>query len=189
MSKPTALSIQQIQRVYQEADCLCSAAEIEAAIDQMAMAISEEYAERNPLAIAVLNGGMVFAGKLLPKLVFPLELDYLHVSRYRAETTGGKLDWLVSPRSDLKSRHILLLDDILDEGHTLQAIVRYCRDAGAASVKTAVLVDKEHDRKAEPGLRADFEGVRVADRFVFGFGMDYQGYWRNAPGIFAVKGL
>ena len=82
-----------------------------------------------------------------------------------------------------------MLVDILDEGHTLAAIVEYLRDEGAAEVRTAVLVHKQHPRKAYPGMRADFTGLDVADRFLFGYGMDYQGYWRNAPGIFAVRGL
>lgn len=83
---------------------------------------------------------------------------------------------------------MLIIDDILDEGHTLAAIVEYCRDAGAENVYTAVLLDKQHDRKAYPGMRADFTGLDVEDRYIFGYGLDYKGYWRNAAGIFALKG-
>jgi hypoxanthine phosphoribosyltransferase len=84
---------------------------------------------------------------------------------------------------------VLLLDDILDEGITLDAIAGYCRQQGATRILMAVLVDKRHDRKVSPGFRADFTGMETEDRFLFGFGLDYKGYWRNAPGIYAVKGL
>ena len=131
----------------------------------------------------------MFSGQLLTHLNFPLQLDYLHATRYRAETQGGTLDWLVEPSIELKNRHVVILDDILDEGHTLNAIIEFCEQQGAQKVYTAVLLDKQHERKAVEGFKADFEGLKVEDRFVFGFGMDYQGYWRNAPGIYAVKGL
>ena len=86
-------------------------------------------------------------------------------------------------------RDVLIIDDILDEGHTLGAIIDFCRHAGASRVYTAVLIDKDHQRKARPDLQADFIGLQCIDRFIFGYGMDYKGYWRNAPGIYAVKGL
>ena len=109
--------------------------------------------------------------------------------RYRQETTGGILEWKLQPESDMKDRTVLIVDDILDEGTTLCAIADYCLAHGAREVLTAVLVDKIHERKARPGLKADFTGLYVEDRFLFGYGMDYKGYWRNAPGIYAVKGL
>lgn len=93
------------------------------------------------------------------------------------------------PMIEFRDRPVLIIDDILDEGHTLAAIIDYCREQGAASVQCAVLVDKQHERKARPDLKADYVGLEVEDRYIFGYGMDYQGYWRNAPGIYAVKGL
>ena len=118
-----------------------------------------------------------------------VQAEYLHATRYRQETTGGILEWKLQPEADMKGRTVLIVDDILDEGTTLCAIADYCLAHGASEVLTAVLVDKEHDRKARPGLKADFTGLYVEDRFLFGYGMDYKGYWRNAPGIYAVKGL
>uniref|UniRef100_UPI0030D8E65D phosphoribosyltransferase family protein n=1 Tax=uncultured Marinobacter sp. TaxID=187379 RepID=UPI0030D8E65D len=105
------------------------------------------------------------------------------------ETTGGLLEWKLRPEADMHGRTVLIVDDTLDEGTTLSAIADYCLAQGAEQVLTAVLVDKLHDRKASPGLKADYTGLEVEDRFLFGFGMDYKGYWRNAPGIYAVKGL
>ncbi|WP_017936911.1 hypoxanthine-guanine phosphoribosyltransferase [Zestomonas thermotolerans] len=178
-----------IRQVMAEADCLYSEAEVEAAIDRVAAAINEEMAERNPVVFCVMNGGLIFAGKLLPKLGFPLEMSYLHATRYRNQTSGGELFWKAKPELSFIDRDVLILDDILDEGHTLGAIADFCRRAGAASVRIAVLIDKDHDRKARPDLKADYVGLSCVDRYIFGYGMDYKGYWRNAPGIFAVKGL
>ena len=180
----------EMRRVMSEADCLASPAQVSAALDRMAAAISAELAGKNPLLYCVMNGGIVTTGRLLPRLAFPLEVSYLHATRYGHAVQGGDvLDWQVRPQADLRGRSVLVVDDILDEGHTLLAICQHLAAAGAERVLSAVLVHKEHPRKARPGLRADFTGLDVADRFLFGCGMDYKGYWRNAPGIYAVKGL
>ncbi|MDI3490826.1 MAG: hypoxanthine phosphoribosyltransferase [Thauera sp.] len=181
--------LEQIKRAMDEADCLADDATVEAALDSMAEAITARLADRNPLVYAVMNGGLIFAGRILPRLPFPLEVAYLHATRYGHALQGTLLDWRVRPTQDLRGRTVLVLDDILDEGHTLKAIIEHLKEEGAAEVLSAVLVHKLHDRKASPGMRADFSGLDIADRFLFGCGMDYKGYWRNAPGIYAVKGL
>lgn len=183
------MSFEQMQQVFNEADCLYSLEQVKREIERLAKEITQDMAELNPLVLVVMNGGLVFAGQLLPLLSFPLQIDYLHASRYGNQTQGTQLHWRIEPAVNLKDRHVLVVDDILDEGKTLQEIVKYCQLKGASSVKTAVLTEKQHKRKADKDLKADFCGLQVLDRFVFGFGMDYQGYWRNAPGIYAVKGL
>src|SRR5690606_26361469 len=175
-----------ILQVIAEADCLYIEAQVKAVIDQVAAAINGEMAERNQEAICMMNGDLNLTSKLLPKLGFPLELSYLHATRYRSETTGGELFWKAKPEISFIDREVLIIDDILDEGHTLAAIIEFCRHAGASAVHTAVLIDKDHDRKARPDLKADYVGLSCEDRFIFGYGMDYKGYWRNAAGIFAV---
>ncbi len=183
------VDLNEIIQVREEADCLADAATVEAALARMATEISARLAEANPLVYVVLNGGLILAGRILPRLPFPLELAYLHATRYGQKIHGSTLDWRVRPAQDVRDRSVLVLDDILDEGHTLHAIVEYLKEAGAREVLSAVLTHKRHDRKAYPGMRADFTGLEVEDRFLFGCGMDYKGYWRNAPGIYAVKGL
>ncbi|MGQ7249439.1 hypoxanthine-guanine phosphoribosyltransferase [Halomonas sp. V046] len=178
-----------MREVMDSADCLISHDEVEHALDRMADAITRDLGDKLPVFYCVMNGGLITTGHLLPRLGFPLEVDYLHATRYRGKTRGGELFWRVSPEIPMAGRHVVIVDDILDEGATLAAILAYCREAGAASISTAVLVDKTHDRKAVPGLKADYCSLEVADRYVFGFGMDYKGYWRNAPGIFAPKGM
>ena len=184
-----SLNLEEIKRAREEADCLADAATVEGAVDRMAAGITARLAHPHPLVYAVMNGGLILAGRILPRLPFPLELAYLHASRYGHAIQGTLLDWRVRPTQDLRGRTVLVLDDILDEGHTLKAIIEHLKDEGAAEVLSAVLVHKLHDRKATPGMRADFSGLDIADRFLFGCGMDYKGYWRNAPGIYAVKGL
>lgn len=192
MSRPDANaspSLTHMRDVMDNADCLIAQSEVERALDRMADAITRDLGDRSPVFYCVMNGGLITTGHLLPRLGFPLEVDYLHATRYRGGIRGGELFWRVSPEIPMAGRDVVIVDDILDEGATLAAILDYCRQAGAASISTAVLVDKQHDRKALPGLRADYCGLEVADRYVFGFGMDYKGYWRNAPGIYAPKGL
>lgn len=183
-----SLTDEEAREVYREAELLHSDAEVEAAIERMAGQISARLADANPVVLCVMTGAVILAGRLLPKLEFPLQIDYVNATRYGHDTRGGELEWLIEPRIELAGRNVLILDDILDEGHTLLGIEAYCRDKGANEVRSAVLVEKLHARKAE-GVEAHFSGIQVADRFLFGGGMDYKGYWRNAPGIFAVKGL
>lgn len=176
-------------RVLEEADCLLDRPRVEAAIDQMASEISARIGKLKPLVFCVMNGGLIFCGQLLTRLAFPLEVGYLHATRYGRETIGGDLEWQAVPQVEMAGRTVLLVDDILDEGVTLKALVDECLARGARQVLTAVLVDKLHDRKVLPGYRADFTGLEIPDRFVFGYGLDYDGMWRNAAGIYAVKGL
>lgn len=176
---------EQALAAYTEADCLYDEAAVHAALDRMAQTITAELRGSNPLVITVMQGGLVPAGLLLPRLNFPLQIDYLHATRYDGQTRGGAIRWVARPIQPLDGRVVLLIDDIYDEGHTLAAIVRACADAGAQRVYSAVLLDKQHARKAD--YRPDFIGLPVADRYVFGMGMDYREYLRNAPGIYAVK--
>ena len=180
------VDLHEIQLALEEADCLHDSNEVEAAMDRMATQISSRLGDTNPLIYTVMNGGVIFAGRLLPRLRFPLETAYLHATRYGHALNGSLLDWRVRPTQDLRDRTVLVLDDILDEGHTLHAITEHLREEGAREVLTAVLIHKIHERKAFPGMRADFTGLDVADRYLFGYGMDYKGYWRNAAGIYAA---
>ncbi|NVN89292.1 MAG: hypoxanthine-guanine phosphoribosyltransferase [Desulfuromonadales bacterium] len=177
------------KQILREADLLIGEAEVVSAIERMALEITARLGESRPVLICVMNGGLIFSGQLLTRLGFPLEIDYIHATRYGQETRGAQLNWIVRPQLDLSGRTVLLLDDILDEGITLAAIADECRRLGAQEVLMGVLVEKLHLRKVTPGMRADFSGLEVGDRFLFGYGLDYKGYWRNAPGIYAVKGL
>jgi hypoxanthine phosphoribosyltransferase len=163
---------------------IVSAETVQATLDRLAKDITARLADRNPLVIAVLNGGLVFAGQLLPRLPFALEIGYVHVRRYGRETRGGELVWIAGPQEPVSGRTVLLLDDILDEGETLLAIRSRLYELGATEVLLAAFAVKT--RKELPRVVADFTGLRVPDRFVFGFGMDVGGRWRNLPSIRAL---
>ncbi len=163
---------------------IVSAEAVQAALDRIARDITARLADRIPLVITVMNGGLVFAGQLLPKLPFALEMSYVHVRRYGRETKGGELVWIAGPHESVTGRTVLLLDDILDEGQTLLAIRSRLEELGASEVLLAAFAVKT--RKDPPRVTADFTGIRVPDRFVFGFGMDVGGSWRNLPSIRAL---
>lgn len=183
------MTVIEAEQILQKSDLLVNEETIIAVISRLADEISADLREENPVMICCMNGGMIFAGQLLTKLLFPLQADYVHATRYGHNITGAAgLEWHVKPQIDLCGRVVVLLDDILDEGVTLAAIADYCRNQGAKSVLMAVLVEKLHLRKITPGMKADYTGIEVGDRFVFGYGLDYKGYWRNAPGIYALKG-
>lgn len=176
---------QQIIAVSERATCLHSEAEVEAVLDTMAEQISAQLAAKNPVLLSVMNGAVIVAGKLATRLNFPLQMDYLHATRYRNQTRGSELEWKHYPETSLQDQVVLIIDDILDEGDTLRAIKQYVQEHGAAEVYTAVLVNKCHDRKL-PDMTADFVGLDIEDYFLYGYGMDYKGYLRNAAGIYAV---
>lgn len=160
---------------------------IEAAIDRIALELAERVGGSMPIMLCIMNGGLVFTGQLLTRLKFPLEVGYLHATRYGDMISGDRLDLHVPPPDKVAGRTVVLLDDILDEGITLKAISQLCLEMGAKELYTAVLLDKKHDHKVFQGYRADFTGLDIPDRFVFGYGLDYKGFWRNAPGIYAVR--
>lgn len=175
-----------IKEVFAQAKCLYTREQIDAALDVMAEKISEQLADKNPIFMCVVIGGIVPLGNLLPRLDFPLEVDYVHATRYRGETRGGEMHWKAEATNDLNGRTVVVVDDILDSGLTLAKVMEYCRNKGAKEVYSAVLVDKAEAREEGGVKEADFTGVNVENLFVFGYGMDYKEYLRNAPGIYAV---
>lgn len=179
--------INHIQSILSSAECLYSFEEINAALDKMANLITTELKDQNPLILCVMTGALIPTGHLLTRLHFPVEVDYIHVTRYRGKIRGGDLHWLVEPRHDLTDRTILIMDDIMDGGLTISAIMDYCYQAKAKKVYSAVMVSKKRPR--EPGIdfEPDFVGITTEDRFLFGFGLDYEEYLRNIPGIYAIK--
>ncbi len=179
--------LNEIKQIQESADLLYSETQLENALDAMALQINNNLADSNLLILCVLNGGIITAGKLLTRLSFPLTIDSINASRYQNKTTGGDIEWLLKPKTPLTNRTILLIDDILDEGITLAAIKDYCLKQGAKQVFSAVLLDKALN-KTKP-LAADFVGLTVENRYLFGYGLDYKGYLRNAAGIFACKDL
>jgi hypoxanthine phosphoribosyltransferase len=179
--------IEEVKHIAATADLLHSEAAVEAAIDRMAEQINVRLAECNPLVLCVMNGGVVISGKLLTRLKMPLNIDAINASRYNNTTSGSAIQWVQKPLLPLQDRCVLIVDDILDAGITLKAIYDYCLEQGASTVYSAVLLEKQLDHPKP--IQADFVGLNVENRYLFGYGLDYKGYWRNAAGIFACQGL
>jgi len=179
------VSISHLQHIRAQAELLYSAEQVQSALHQVAAQINEKLSESHPLVLSVMGGAVVFSGQLLPLLDFPLDFDYVHVSRYGDAKQGGTMRWKVAPDENVRDRVVLVLDDILDEGHTLEALRQRVMELGARAFYCAVFADKQHGRKKP--IYADFVGVELPDRFVFGYGMDVEGAWRNLPAIYAVK--
>ena len=180
-----ALSAAQAWRMLETADPVASEDEVERGIRNVAAQITAAFSERYPLLLCVMNGAVFFCGKLLPLLPFPLHLDYVHASRYGDDVAGTGLRWRAEPRESVKGRAVIIVDDILDVGETLAAIKAKVLQLGATSCHVAVLADKATGKKKP--VTADFVGVSVPDRFVFGCGLDAYGSWRNLPAIYALK--
>ncbi|MEJ2142478.1 MAG: hypoxanthine-guanine phosphoribosyltransferase [Gammaproteobacteria bacterium] len=182
------LTPDEVRKIYHEAERLYSNEEVQSALDNMASDIERDFADKLPVVLPVMAGAVIVTGHLMTRLSFPLEINYIHATRYANDTKGGEISWLAKPTVDLDGRAVIILDDIIDEGITLDKIVEYCKNEGASEVACAVLIDKKHDRK-KGALQADYVGLEIEDRYIFGYGMDYKGYLRNADGIYAVKGL
>ncbi|MGY0560788.1 MULTISPECIES: hypoxanthine-guanine phosphoribosyltransferase [unclassified Luteimonas] len=184
------MSSGQLADALRNAELLFDQEALDDVIGEMADEIVADYSDDEvaPLFITVMKGGLHFAAELsfaLGERGLDVEFDYLHATRYRGRTSGSGLAWLHRPDTPLRGRRVLLVDDILDEGHTLQAVQRWCEDQNAQDVRIAVLTEKVHDRRIE-GVEADYCGVEVPDRYVFGYGMDYQEQGRNLPAIYAL---
>jgi hypoxanthine phosphoribosyltransferase len=171
------------------AEEIVSADKVAAAVANVAAVLNQRFDNDEtgafPLVLGVMGGAVVFTGSLLPQLSFPLEFDYIHVTRYGDSDQGGEIVWKVIPRQNVAGRIIIVVDDILDEGETLAHVKQRLLDMGAAEVILAVFADKDLGR-AKP-VQADIVGLSIPNRFVVGFGMDAHGYWRNLPGLWVIR--
>lgn len=182
----TQISNQEIEQTLRNSECLISSIEVAAAYERLAAQLNLHYAGLNPIVMVVMNGGLIPAGQLLTQLTFYHRMHYLHATRYHANMGTNELIWKYKPDVDINGEHVLLIDDIFDEGITLKAIVEELKEQNPASINCCVLLNKKHDRKVKR-FNVDFVGLDVDDRYVYGCGMDFHGYLRHLPGIYAIK--
>lgn len=176
-----------LAEALQNSDLLHSQRQLDTAIARMAAEVDASFeGVDTPLFITVMNGGLMVGGALALHCKTGFQFDYVHATRYRGATQGSGLEWVARPRTSLQGRDVLIVDDILDEGRTLAPVKQWCLDQGAARVQIAVLCEKQHDRRV-PGINAEFVGVSVPDRYVYGFGMDYYELGRNLDAIYALR--
>lgn len=179
------LSKQELLQVREKSDVLISELEINHAIDTVAQKIEKTLNNEVPILLCVMKGGLMFSAALMQRITSPMIFDYVHVDRYRNQTQGSSVHWHKEPDTSLTGRLVIIVDDILDEGYTLQELVTYCQEKGAKKVLSAVLLKKKL-AVTQTTVTADFVGLEVADRYVFGWGMDYKGYLRNSSSIYAI---
>lgn len=181
------LANHELEDVLKRSECLITESRIAAAYDKLAATLNLHYNNLNPIILVVLNGGLIPAGHLLTRLSFPHRMDYIHATRYQDNQGTNELIWKAETELDLNDEHVLLIDDIFDEGITLKHIVSALNEQfTTASLMSCCLLDKDHDRKVQ-GFQVDFVGTTVEDRYIYGCGMDYHGYLRHLPGIYALK--
>lgn len=182
----TQLTNQEIEQALRNSECLISTLEVSATYQRLAASINLHYAGLNPIVMVVMNGGLIPAGQLLTQFTFYHRMHYIHATRYRNNQGTNEIEWKYKPDVGLAGEHVLLIDDIFDEGITLKAVVDELKKENPASLNSCVLLNKVHDRKVKD-FNVDFVGLDVADRYVYGCGMDYHGYLRHMPGIYAIK--
>lgn len=172
-----------------DAELIVDADAVQLAVENVAQELNQRFGQSDsapfPLILGVMGGAVVFCGQLLTKLKFPLEFDYLHVTRYGNKNQGGQIEWKVSPNANVQGRTVIVLDDILDEGKTLLHVKQRLLDMGAEDIVLAVFADKDINK--EKSVTADYIGLTLPNKFVIGYGMDAYGYWRNLPDIWAIK--
>ena len=179
-------AVPSLAQALTRSDLLFKREELETVIADLGRAIDVALDGERAVFLTVMNGALMFGAQLALSIRTDLEFDYVHATRYRGATSGNDLHWLREPAVSLQGRTVLLVDDILDEGHTLKAVRNDCLRRGATRVLVATLCCKRHDRCVE-GIQSDFNGVELPDRYVFGYGMDYYEQGRNLPAIYALQ--
>lgn len=179
------MQINQALDVHQEAQQLFNTDEVDQAIAKLADAIAKDYQDTFPLVMCVMNGGLYLTGQLMRYWDFPLTVDYVHATRYRLSTLGRDVLWKAYPQNSLKDRTVIIVDDIFDQGYTLQEVKSYCEKQGAKKCISAFLIRKSHDRK-KADIDADYVALECDDQYVYGSGMDLHSHFRNISGIYAI---
>jgi hypoxanthine phosphoribosyltransferase len=164
---------------------LISAPMLARRVQALGRAIERDFAGREMVVVALLNGTVMFLGDLIRHLSRPLRLDFIGVSSYGAGTESGELIFTKELRLDVRGRHVLLVDDILDTGRTLARVTAKLLALKPRSLRTCVLLDKPA-RRVEP-VKADYVGFTIPDQFVVGYGLDFAEQYRNLPFVGVLK--
>jgi len=180
------MSEQDPRKVLENSTVIANRQEVEAAVEQIATEINTHYGDRSIILLVVMTGAIMPAAWIAARLEMPLQMDFIHATRYSGQTEGGEIEFRVPPRLNLQNQDVLIVDDIYDIGLTLQMIEHYCEARGARSVNSAVLIRKIHNRETTGELPA-FIGMEVEDKYVFGCGMDVYEHWRHLDEIRALE--
>lgn len=181
-------TLQEVEQLKAQGQMVYSKTQVEKAISQVAAHMNSSLADKAPVFICVMNGALIFMGQLMTQLTFPLQINYVHASRYQGEIEAKpQIDWIAKPALSLQDRTVVIVEDILDTGLTMQLIQEYCQQQQAKQILTATLVDKQRPREVANLDHCDFTGLVTSDKFLYGYGLDYKGFLRNEPGIYEVN--
>ena len=162
---------------------LFSSEEIDKRNIELGDEISKDYEGKKLVAISLLRGSFIFASDLVRNISIPVEIDFLTTSSYGdQEETSGNVEIVTDIRSDIEGRDVLIIDDIMDSGYTMQYVIEHLKKKNPSSIKTAVMLDKPSRRKVD--LKPDYIGFSIPDVFIVGYGLNYGDYYRNIPYIF-----
>lgn len=182
-------TLQEVEQLKEKSEMIYSKSAVEKSIAQVAAHMNSALANKAPVFLCVMNGALIFMGQLMTQLNFPLQINYVHASRYQGEIEAKpQIDWIAKPAVELQGRTVVIVEDILDSGLTMQLIYEYCQQQQAKEILTATLVDKQRSREVHGLDHCDFTGLETSNKFLFGYGLDYKGFLRNEPGIFEVSG-
>lgn len=156
-------------------------------IDELGEILTREYADKNPVIVGVLKGVVVFYADMLRKIDVPCQIDFMWISSYAGTSTTGNMELKRDISSDIKGRHVLILEDIFDTGNSLDFTVKHLLAKEPASLKICTLLDKPERRKPEITLKADYTGFVIPNAFVVGYGLDYNEHYRNLDYIGILK--
>lgn len=179
------MELERALQVHDDAELLFAEEAVEQGIEQLAAKVAEEYQDRNPLVLCVMNGGLYLTGQLLRHWNFPMTLDYVHATRYRLKTLGRDVLWKAYPQNSLRNRSVLIIDDIYDQGYTLEEVKSYCMNQGAASCQSVFLIRKNRECK-RADVDPDFVGLECGDCYVYGAGMDLNSHFRYLSSIYSL---
>ena len=179
------MQIQQALDIHHQAEQLFSPEQVDLAIAEMAQKLTPDFKDDFPLMLCVMNGGLYLTGQLMRHWEFPLTVDYVHATRYRLSTLGRDVLWKAYPQNSLKDRHVIIVDDIFDQGYTLEEVKAYCLKQGAKKITSLFLIRKSHQRK-KADIEADHVALECEDLYVYGSGMDLHSHFRNLSGVYAI---
>ena len=169
------------QSILKESSVLYSNREIHLAIKNIAEEINQDIQSDILYVLTVMNGGLFFSAHLIPLLKHTIYHDYIHATRYGNKVHGGLIHWIKEPEDIIKGKNILIVDDILDEGITLSEIISKCKKMGANNIFYTVLFNKLIDK--DKSIFPSYHALNVPNKFVFGFGLDYNGFGRALPDL------
>lgn len=179
------MQLDRAQQVHQDADLLFDEDSVEVAIADLAARVAQDNSKDFPLVLCVMNGGLYLTGQLMRHWNFPMTIDYVHATRYRLATLGNDVLWKAYPQNELKDRNVIIIDDIFDQGYTLQEIKSYCVKHGARKITSVFLIRKTHQRR-KADIQPDHVGLECEDCYVYGVGMDLNGHFRNLSSIYSI---